>query len=67
MDEGSGKPRRRFQLIGEVIGELTKVTWPSRQVAGRLTLLVVAVAIAMGILLGLWDFGFAGMVERFLL
>ena len=67
MDEGPRRARRRFQLIGEVIAELSKVTWPTRQETIRLTGLVAAIAWAMGALLGLWDFGFGQLANRFLL
>ena len=49
---------------GTRLGELTKVTWPSREDAARLTVLVLAVAAAMGVFLGLWDFAFSQLFER---
>ncbi|MBM3939842.1 MAG: preprotein translocase subunit SecE [SAR202 cluster bacterium] len=68
MDEGGGgPPRRRFQFVGEIVSELGKVTWPSRQDATRLTVLVLAVAGVVGVFLALWDLGFTQLVERVLL
>jgi preprotein translocase subunit SecE len=67
MDEGHGRRRGRLQFFGDVYGELTKVTWPSREDAGRLTLLVLAVAAAMGVFLGLWDFLFDRLFQWFFL
>ncbi len=64
LDEGQGRRRGRFAFIGEIYGELTKVTWPSREDAVRLTLLVLGVSAFMGVFLGLWDFGFSELVER---
>ena len=64
MDEGQGRRRGRFAFIGEVYSELTKVTWPSREDAVRLTILVLAVSAVMGVFLGLWDLGFSEIVER---
>ena len=65
MDEGGQARRRgRFSFIGEIYGELTKVTWPSREEAARLTMLVIGVSAVVGVFLGLWDFGFSQLVER---
>ena len=64
MDEGQVRRRGRFAFIGEIYSELAKVTWPSREEAFRLTLLVLGVAAFMGVFLGLWDFGFSELVER---
>lgn len=41
----------------EVNGELRRVTWPTRQEAGRLTLLVLLVMTAMSLFLWLIDVG----------
>jgi preprotein translocase subunit SecE len=53
----------RFQFITNIIAELKKVTWPSRQEAIRLTIMVLIVCIVAGIFLGLADFGFSNLVE----
>jgi preprotein translocase subunit SecE len=53
----------RFQFITNIIVELKKVTWPSRQEAIRLTIMVLIVCIVAGIFLGLADFGFTNLVE----
>jgi len=66
IDEGGSRPRRRFQLVAEVIGELSKVTWPGREVAIRLTAFVIAIAIAVGAFLAVWDTGFGKLAELFL-
>ncbi len=55
-------PSRRFSIFGffgDVFGELRKVTWPTRQEATRLTMLVIALAAAMGVFLGFFDWLFA--------
>ena len=69
LDEGAGGRRSRslFTLAGEVWTELNRVTWPSRETAARLTLLVLAVSIAAAVFLGLWDFGFTQIVDRFII
>ncbi len=64
MDEGQVRRRGRLALIGEVYSELTKVTWPSREDAARLTLLVLGVSAVVGVFLALWDMGFSELVER---
>ena len=68
MDEGQVRRRSRFSFIGEVFNELTRVTWPDRQTAFRLTLLVIGVAAVMGVFLGLiWDTILTELVERLFL
>jgi preprotein translocase subunit SecE len=46
----------------ETIGELRKVNWPTRKEALRLTWIVLAVMAAMGLFLGLLDFGLTQLV-----
>jgi preprotein translocase subunit SecE len=48
-----------ISFFTEVIGELKKVTWPSRQEATRLTIMVLSLSIIIGIFLGLFDMLFA--------
>ncbi len=56
--------RRAFSVraIGEIVGELRRVTWPTREETFRLSIMVVAVAVAMGIFLGLVDLVFARLM-----
>lgn len=44
-----------WQFFGEVVSELKKVTWPSRQETTRLTILVIAISGTIGIALGILD------------
>ena len=44
-----------FRAIGEVVSELRRVTWPTRQETMRLTLMVLAVSGTVGVFLGLVD------------
>ncbi|MEW6142230.1 MAG: preprotein translocase subunit SecE [Chloroflexota bacterium] len=53
----------RFQTVKGVFAELKKVSWPSRQEAIRLSLIVIAVCVAVGIVLGLFDLGFTELVK----
>ena len=59
------KPKRsRFAFIGDIIGELRKVVWPTRREAIRLTAMVLAICVAVGLLLGAIDYGFAEFVAK---
>ena len=59
--------KSRFRFIGELISELKKVVWLTRREALYLTSLVLIVAVIVGIVLGLIDFGFTELVDRILL
>jgi len=63
----TAKKGSRFRFIGETIAELKKVVWLSRREAAYLTFLVLVVTIAMGILLGVFDWGFTQIVDKFFL
>jgi preprotein translocase subunit SecE len=58
------KKRSRFAFFGDVIGELRKVTWPSRRDTVRLTIIVIIVCFVVGIFLGALDYGFSELVAR---
>jgi preprotein translocase subunit SecE len=49
------------RLYRETRSELRKVVWPTREEAIRLTLLVLAVAVAVGALLGFADILFSAL------
>ena len=51
---------RRFYR--ETLGELRKVTWPTRQEAINLTVIVLIVVVAMAALLGTVDFLFNELI-----
>ncbi len=53
----SGNPVTRY--LREMIAELRKVSWPSRQEATQLTLIVLVVVTVMSIFLGTLDLIFA--------
>ncbi|MBI2170703.1 MAG: preprotein translocase subunit SecE [Chloroflexi bacterium] len=55
-----------LQFLGEVVSELKKVTWPTRQETTRLTMLVIAIAAAIGAVLGLLDILFSQMLNLFI-
>jgi preprotein translocase subunit SecE len=59
------KPAKpRFGFIRDIIDELKKVVWPTRRELSRLTLMVIAICVAVGLFLGLLDFGFAELVTK---
>ncbi len=49
------------RYVRETIGELRKVTWPTRQEATNLTVIVLVVMIFMSIFLGLIDVTFGAL------
>ena len=53
---------KRFAIFGETINELKKVVWLSRRELIYLTTLVILVAIATGVVLGLLDLGFTRLI-----
>ena len=54
---------RVSNYVSEVISELKKVVWPTRQETQRLTIMVLAIAGAVGVLLGVIDLGFTYLVN----
>ena len=59
--------RVRFRFFQEVVSELGKVVWPTREEATRLTIMVVFVSAAIGIALGLLDIFFSFLVRSVLI
>ncbi len=53
--------------IGEIINELKKVVWLKPREWQYLTLMVLLVAIAAGVVLGLLDYGFSSLMDKILL
>ncbi|MEX2238966.1 MAG: preprotein translocase subunit SecE [Dehalococcoidia bacterium] len=67
---GTPQVKRRGFLptwITDIIAELRRVIWPSRQETTNLTIVVVIVAVAMGVILGGIDIFFEYAVENILL
>ncbi len=52
-----------FRAFGDIVSELRRVTWPTRHETFRLSLMVIAVASAVGVFLGVVDLGFSRMFE----
>lgn len=58
----ASKPR--FGFIRDIIDELKKVVWPTRRELFRLTLMVIVICVAVGLFLGLLDFGFSELFTK---
>ena len=54
------KPKQNFirRYLNETIGELRKVSWPTRREAMNLTAIVLVVIVVMSMFLGTLDFVF---------
>ena len=57
MAERAKKQNAIQRYLNETTGELRKVSWPTWMEARQLTILVIIVMVAMGIFLGLVDYG----------
>jgi len=56
-----------LRIFPETYSELKKVVWPSRTETRHLTIIVLAVSISVGLVLGFLDFGFAELFNKVLL
>ena len=66
-DKDRGKTPNALQLFfRETSGELRKVSWPTWPEARQLTLLVLAVMVVMGAILGLTDAGARALLNLIL-
>jgi preprotein translocase subunit SecE len=52
--------------LTEAWAELRKVAWPTRQTVVNLTLIVIAVSIAVGAYIAVLDLGFTGVLDQVL-
>jgi len=59
--------KSRFSYIIEVVAELRKAHWPSRQEAVRLSLLVLLICVVVGGLLGGFDYLFYWLFNKVVL
>jgi preprotein translocase subunit SecE len=64
---GGGLLSWRPRFLMDVISELRKVVWPSREDTFHMAVVVVIVTIIFGALLGGIDIGFSWLVDKFLL
>lgn len=56
------QPNAFRRYFNETVGELRKVSWPSRREATNLTLVVIAVTFVMSVYLGLLDYIFQELI-----
>ena len=76
MARSQGVPRRvgseaarrafSFRMVGEVVSELRRVTWPTREETLRLTIMVIAISAVIGAFLGAVDLVFVRLFELIL-
>ena len=59
--------KSRFSFFAEVVAELRKAHWPSRQEALRLSAMVFIVCATVGAILGALDYGFFRLFADLLL
>ena len=64
--------KKRFRLkqpnwLEEIISELKKVAWPTREETAYLTTVVIIVAVAAGVVLGVVDIFFSWLIDHVLL
>lgn len=63
----ASKPKNSIvRFFSETIAEMKKVTWLSRRETAYLTGLVLLVAVAAGIVLGLFDWSFSKLMNLIL-
>jgi preprotein translocase SecE subunit len=65
--DGGGILSWRPRFLMDIINELRKVVWPSRQDATYLTFVVVVVSILIGAVLGGIDIGFGWLIDETIL
>jgi preprotein translocase SecE subunit len=56
--------RQRLKIFREILSELKKVVWLTRREALYLTMLVILLSVAIGIILGAFDYGFVALAEK---
>ncbi len=59
--------RRGFKYISDIIAELKKVVWLSRREVAYLTVIVIIVVLAVGVVLGIVDYVFTQLINRLFL
>ena len=55
--------KSKLSFFPEVVGELKKVRWPTRQETIRLSILVLIICFIVGAILGALDYGFTRLVS----
>jgi len=56
-----------IDYLRETRGELKHVSWPTKKQTIAFTIIVIALSFAVAYFLGFFDYGFAYLLEKFLL
>ncbi|MGD0354890.1 MAG: preprotein translocase subunit SecE [Dehalococcoidia bacterium] len=56
--------KRGFTFFSDIVGELRKTVWPTRQETIRLTAIVIGICLFMALVLGTLDYGFSELVAK---
>jgi preprotein translocase subunit SecE len=62
-EKSRGKPNAISRFVRETVGELRKVSWPTRQEATNLTAIVLVVMVFMALFLWLIDLGGTALLD----
>ncbi|NCP15876.1 preprotein translocase subunit SecE [bacterium] len=62
-EKSRGQPNAISRFVRETVGELRKVSWPSRQEATNLTAIVLVVMVLMSLFLWLVDLGGTALLD----
>jgi preprotein translocase subunit SecE len=55
-----------FRFFNEVVDELKKVTWPTRQEAIKMTATVIGVSIVVAVFIGSLDYSLTQIISKIL-
>ena len=61
------KNPQRFRMFSDIIAELKKVVWLSRREVIYLTTIVLIATAAIGLILGVLDYGFSRLINGIIL
>ena len=64
VSKSAPEKKSRFSFLVGVVAELRKAHWPTRQEAVRLSLMVLAVCVVVGLILGGLDWAFTSLFLR---
>lgn len=62
-EKSRGQPNKIGRFVRETVGELRKVSWPTRQEATNLTAIVLVVMVFMALFLWLIDLGGTALLD----
>ena len=62
-EKSRGQPNKIGRFVRETVGELRKVSWPTRQEATNLTAIVLVVMVFMALFLWLVDLGGTALLD----